>query len=125
MSNNNPVDSVSDAFTGKVPAKTASLIYILYLVGLVIPVIPFIIGIVLAYMYRRDMTDWLESHNTFQIRTFWMALAASVLALVLTIVFIGWLVYVAVVVWLIVRCVKGLQGVARREPIPDPQTWMF
>lgn len=125
MSDNNPVDSVSDAFTGRAPAKTANLIYILYLVGLLIPVIPFIVGVVLAYMYRRDMTEWLESHSTYQIRTFWIALLFGIVALILTIAFIGWLLYVALVVWLIVRCVKGLQAVARREPIPDPQTWMF
>jgi uncharacterized membrane protein len=125
MSNNNPVDSVSDAFSGRAPDRTTSLIYILYLVALVIPVIPFIIGVVLAYMYRRDMTDWLASHNTFQIRTFWITLLFGFVAALLTIVFIGWLIYVAVVVWLIVRCVRGLQAVARREPIADPQSWMF
>lgn len=125
MSDRNPVDHVSDAVTGRAPEKTVSMIYILYLVGLLIPAIPFIVGVVLAYMYRRDMTGWLESHNTFQIRTFWMALLFALVSLLLTFVFIGWLLYVAVVVWLIVRCVKGLQAASRREPVPDPQTWMF
>lgn len=121
---NNPVDSVSDAFAGREPAKSANLVYILYLVGLLVPVVP-IVGVVLAYMYRAQMTDWLASHNTFQIRTFWMGLLYAIVAMVLMITFIGWLIYIAVVVWLIVRCVKGLQAVSRREPIADPETWLF
>jgi uncharacterized membrane protein len=120
----NPVDSVSQAISGKDPAKSTNLIYILYLVGLLVPVVP-IIGVVLAYLYRKDMTGWLESHNTFQIRTFWIALLFGVVALLLTFVIIGWLLYVGVVVWLIIRCVKGLQAVGRKEPVADPYTWMF
>jgi uncharacterized membrane protein len=120
----NPVDSVSQAFSGKDPAKSANLIYILYLVGLLVPIVP-IVGVVLAYLYRKDMTGWLESHNTFQIRTFWIALLFGIVSLVLTVIFIGWLLYVGVVVWLIIRCVKGMQAVGKREPIADPYTWMF
>ena len=37
---------------------------------------------------------------------------------------IGWLVYIAIIIWRVVRCVKGMQAVGRREPIADPQTWM-
>lgn len=124
MSENNPVESVSDAVTGKDPSKSAFLIYILYLAGLLIPIVP-IIGVVLAYMYRKDMTGWLESHNVFQIRTFWIALLFGLVAMALTFVFIGWILYVALVIWLIVRCVKGLQAIGRREPIQDPNTWLF
>lgn len=124
MSDNNPVENVSDAVTGKDPSKSAFLIYILYLAGLLIPVVP-IIGVVLAYVYRNDMTDWLESHNVFQIRTFWIALLFGLVSMMLTFVFIGWILYVAVVIWLIVRCVKGLQALGRREPIQDPNTWLF
>ncbi|TCT07266.1 putative membrane protein [Tepidamorphus gemmatus] len=119
----NPVDSVSDALTGRDPVKSANLIYILYLVGIIIPVVP-IVAVVLAYMYRKQATGWLESHNTYQIRTFWIGLLYGVIAMVLMLLLIGWLVYVAILIWLVVRCVKGMQALARREPIPDPQTWM-
>lgn len=119
----NPVDDVTSALTGRDPAKSANLIYILYLVGIVVPVVP-IVAVVLAYMYRKDSTGWLESHNTYQIRTFWIGLLYAVVAGLLMILLIGWLVYIAIVIWLIVRCIKGLQALGRREPIPDPQTWM-
>ncbi len=119
----NPVDDVAGALSGRDPGKSATLIYILYLVGIIVPVVP-IVAVVLAYIYRKDMTGWLESHNTYQIRTFWMGLLYGIIALVLMLVLIGWLVYIAIIIWLVVRCVKGLQAVSRREPIPDPQTWM-
>ena len=119
----NPVDDVAGALSGRDPGKSTTLIYILYLVGIIVPIVP-IVAVVLAYIYRKDMTGWLESHNTYQIRTFWMGLLYGVVALVLMLVLIGWLVYIAIIIWLVVRCVKGLQAVSRREPIPDPQTWM-
>ncbi len=120
----NPVEQATDAFTGKDPAKTAILIYILYLVGLVIPILP-IVAVVLAYMYRKDMTGWLASHNVYQIRTFWIGLVYSILAALLMLLLIGWLVYIGILIWLIVRCVKGLQAAGRHEAIADPRSWMF
>jgi uncharacterized membrane protein len=119
----NPVDDVAGALTGREPAKSAMLIYILYLVGIIVPVVP-IVGVVLAYMYRSQSTGWLESHNTYQIRTFWIGLLYGVISVLLMLLLIGWLVYIAIVIWLVVRCVKGLQALQRREPIADPTTWM-
>lgn len=119
----NPVDDVTGALTGRDPAKSAVLVYILYLVGIVIPIVP-IVAVVLAYMNRKDMTGWLESHSIYQIRTFWIGLLYGVIAMVLMLLLIGWLIYIAIIIWLVVRCVKGLQALQRREPIADPQTWM-
>lgn len=119
----NPVDDVTGALTGRDPAKSAVLVYILYLVGIVIPIVP-IVAVVLAYMNRNDMTGWLESHSIYQIRTFWIGLLYGVIAMVLMLLLIGWLIYIAIIIWLVVRCVKGLQALQRREPIADPQTWM-
>lgn len=119
----NPSDDITDAISGRDPAKSAFLIYILYLVGIAIPILP-LVAVVLAYLFRGGATGWLESHYTYLIRTFWIGLLYSILAMILMVVFIGWLVYVAVVVWLVVRCVKGMQLLSKREPVPDPQTWM-
>lgn len=123
MSDSDPMRNVTEAFTGEDKAKTANLVYILYLVGLIVPIVP-IVGVVLAYMNRDAAPDWLRSHFVFQIRTFWIALVYSLIALVLMLLLIGWLVFIAIVVWLVVRCVKGMQALARREAIRDPQTWM-
>jgi uncharacterized membrane protein len=32
---------------------------------------------------------------------------------------------IAVLIWMIVRCIKGLQLAGRNEPVPNPETWMF
>lgn len=124
MSQTNPVDYVGDAFSGRDPAKSAMLIYILYVAGLAVAVTP-LIGIVLAYMYRGQMTGWLESHAIFIIRTFWIAILYFVLASILTLFLIGFLLYLLIAIWLIIRCVKGMQALSRDEPIADPRAWVF
>ena len=49
------------------------IIYILYLVGFVIGVTA-IIGLVIAYINRGKAGGWIETHYTWLIRTFWIAL---------------------------------------------------
>jgi len=58
---------------GRDPAqgRTATLVYILYLVGLIIQV-THLIGVIVAYIYRNDGPDWVRTHYRFQIRTFWI-----------------------------------------------------
>lgn len=121
---NNPVDSVGDAFAGREPAKSANLVYILYLVGLLVPVVP-IVGVVLAYMYRAQMTDWLASHNTFQIRTFWIGLLYGLVAIALSFIGIGVLLLIALTVWLIIRCVKGFKGLQEKRAPTNVDTWLI
>jgi len=38
---------------------------------------------------------------------------------------VGFLLLLFYTVWLIIRCVKGMQYVSRGESHPDPDTWMF
>ena len=63
------------------PASTsnAQIIYILYLVSLVVGVTG-IVGVIMAYVYRGEAPDWLQSHYRFQIRTFWIGLLYVVLS---------------------------------------------
>ncbi|MBB4304153.1 putative membrane protein [Rhodobium orientis] len=104
-------------------AKNVTLIYILYLVGFVLGITP-LIGVVIAYM-NRGRGGWPDTHYTFQIRTFWISLLAAVVAFLLAFVGIGFLLMIVIAVWVIIRCIKGLQAASRDEPIPDPQTWVF
>ena len=43
----------------------------------------------------------------------------------LTQVLVGWLVLLFTLVWLVVRCVKGLQALDQEEAISDPTDWLF
>lgn len=102
----------------------ANLIYILYLVGLVVGVTQ-LIGVVMAYINRDSAPPWLQTHYQFQIRTFWIGLLMVVVGGLLSVVLVGLLLLLFWVVWLIARCVKGMQALSRGEPHPDPATWMF
>ncbi|MEO0328735.1 MAG: DUF4870 domain-containing protein [Pseudomonadota bacterium] len=104
--------------------KNATLIYVLYLLGFIVPVIA-IVGLVFAYMSRGKADNATESHYTFQIRTFWIALIASVIAGILIFVGIGLLLIFAVYIWALVRCVKGIINSSRHDPITDPNTYLF
>ena len=103
---------------------SAKIIYILYLVAIVFGITG-LIGVVMAYVYRSDAPDWLRSHYQFQIRTFWIGVLYFLVGLVLTFVFIGYLVLLFWVVWVIVRCVKGIKALDQKEALPNPTGWMF
>ncbi|ADZ71897.1 DUF4870 family protein [Polymorphum gilvum] len=104
--------------------RNVTLIYILYLVGFVIGFTS-LIGLVFAYLNRGRSQGWTTSHYTFQIRTFWIALLYGLVCLVLAFIGIGFVLMILVAIWVIVRCVKGLQAASRQQPIADPQTWLF
>lgn len=102
----------------------ARIIYILYLVSLVVGVTA-LIGVVMAYVYRGEASPWLQDHYRWQIRTFWIGLMYTVLGAILSGIGIGFLVLLFALVWFIVRCVKGLQRLERRQPPANPASWWF
>lgn len=100
------------------------LVYVLYLASVVIG-ITLLVGLIMAYMNRGQVIgSWVESHYTYQIRTFWIGLLYSVISVVLMLVGIGFLLILAVVIWAIVRCIKGLQWAAAGNPVPNPESWI-
>ena len=69
---------------------------------------PSIIAVILNYVYRGEARGtWLESHFTWQIRTFWFSLLWAVIGFATIIVGIGFLVLAADSIWVIYRIVKG------------------
>jgi uncharacterized membrane protein len=100
------------------------VIYILYLVSLAIGFTS-IAGIVIAYINRGKSPPWLETHYTFAIRTFWIALLFGVISVALMLLVVGFLTGLATVIWFIARCIIGLQAIGRNEPIKNPQSWML
>jgi uncharacterized membrane protein len=104
--------------------QTALIVYILMLVPFVVPV-THIVGLVMAYVSRDTAPDWLKSHYTFQIRTFWIGLLYMAAACVLCVVLIGFVLVPLVIVWYIVRCSLGLARLMRSEPYPTADSWTF
>jgi uncharacterized membrane protein len=105
--------------------KTARIVYILYLVSLAGFGVTAIVGVVMAYIYEGEAPGWLKAHYRFQIRTFWIGLLYGVVGGILSLVFIGFAVLVFVVVWLVVRCVKGLQALEKGQPVAKVGTWLW
>ena len=108
----------------EVSTSNANLIYILYLVGIVIGITG-LVGVIMAYVNRGDGPDWLDSHYQFQIRTFWIGLLYMILGMGLSVILVGYLILLFWLIWLIVRCVKGLKYLDKSEAIPNPTSWMF
>ncbi|MGH6939646.1 DUF4870 family protein [Hypericibacter sp.] len=104
--------------------STANLVYILYLVTLVTGITG-LIGVIIAYMNKSQAPEWVQTHYRLQIRTFWIGLLFSVIGALTTWILIGFLILLLVLIWWIVRCVKGMQYVGKQQPYPNPATWMF
>jgi uncharacterized membrane protein len=105
-------------------AGTAKIIYILYLVNIVVPFTG-LVGVIMAYINQTEADETLKTHFRFQIRTFWIGLLYIFIGALLSMVLIGYLVLLFYVIWLIVRCVKGMQALDKNEALPNPGSWMF
>ncbi len=105
------------------PGRTnVQLIYVLYLAGFFVAV-TMLVGLVMAYLNRGKAGGWVDTHYTWLIRTFWIGILGALVSAVLSLILIGILLGFAVAVWVVVRCVVGLQAASRSEPIRDPQSW--
>lgn len=102
----------------------ARAVYILYLISLVIPLTG-LVGVIIAYVYEDKQSDWLSSHFRYQIRTFWMGLLYSLIGFLTVFVLIGYLILLLVMIWLIVRCVKGMQRLDQQAEVENVESWMF
>jgi uncharacterized membrane protein len=103
------------------------LIYVLYLAG-VIPafgVVPILIGFVMALLNRdaNDSSSVWRSHYEYQYRQALFGLATAVVCFILVFVFIGFIGFLLLAVWWIVRSVKGLLAASRGQPIADPRSY--
>lgn len=84
-----------------------------------------LVGVVLAYVWRGEAhADWESSHYRYLIRTFWLGLLGGILGALLMVVLVGFLLIAAVLVLVIVRSVLSLVNAQKRQPMPDPDTWL-
>jgi uncharacterized membrane protein len=123
------LDMTSEPAIGSAPneglVRLTHLIYALHAFSAVMGVIssaavvtafltgwPSILAVVLNYVKRRDVRGtYLESHFSWQIRTFWYALLWVFFAVVLFVTVIGipfaWLIIVLVGIWVLYRITRG------------------
>lgn len=94
--------------------------YLLMLVG-TITGIAAIIGVIIAYLVRSDVRGtYLETHCTFIIHSFWYAIVLAIIGGALTVVFVGFLVLLFLLIWFIVRCIRGILQLGKGEAIDNP-----
>lgn len=80
-----------------------------------------IAGVILNYLKRDEAKGtWLESHFTWQIKTFWIGLIASFVGFILIFVLIGFFILAATQVWIIYRAIKGYLLLDAEKPIENP-----
>jgi uncharacterized membrane protein len=85
---------------------------------------PSIIAVILNYVKRNDVRGtWLDSHFSWQIRTFWFGLLWVVLCALFVVMTLGigllivWLPLIVVTVWFIYRIVRGWLRLAAGRPM--------
>ena len=100
------------------------VIYILLMVSTLIG-ISGIVAVIMAYIYRDDPPEWLQSHYRFQIRTFWIGLLYATIGLITYAVVIGYFILLFTVIWVIVRCIKGLKQLENNQPVKNLESWLF
>lgn len=88
---------------------------------------PSIIAVILNYAKRGDVRGtWLESHFSWQIRTFWFALLWLLVAGSMMFTLIGIpaaiVLMVAVGVWIVYRIVRGWLALLDHKPMPMAST---
>jgi uncharacterized membrane protein len=89
--------------------------------------LPSIIAVIMNYAKRSDVRGtFLDSHFSWQIRTFWIAFISSVIAalisLPLALVLIGiglWILFAFIIgIWVIYRVARGWMALRDRRPMP-------
>ena len=85
--------------------------------------LPSLIAVVLNYWHQADVRGtWLESHFSWQIRTFWFAWLWILFALLLAITLIGiplaFLLIAGAGLWVLYRVVRGWWVLSERRPLP-------
>jgi uncharacterized membrane protein len=101
------------------------IVYGLYALSLV-TAFPSLLGAVLMFLKREDIRGtWLESHATWQIRTFFIMLISSIIsaAMAATFILIPFAGLLAGVTWLWFgyRTIKGWLKLSNDTPIDEPE----
>lgn len=97
---------------------TVTAVYALQVAGFFLGGIPWLIGVIVNYVKKDDAAGtWLESHFSWQIRTFWWGLLWGVIGGLLVVLLVGIAVLLADVVWIIYRIVKGWLRLAERREV--------
>lgn len=112
-----PAAGAPSAEAGTSLRKLAGLVYGLQAASMLVGVTLFA-GVIINYLRREQVAGtWLESHFTWQIRTFWWSLVWCVVGIATAILIVGLLVLVASAVWFVYRIVRGWTELNEGRPM--------
>ena len=123
-SNRSAVIDVSPAGDVGPPAHAVNAghaIYACYAVGFFIG-ITWLVGIIIAYVKRDDgKGTWMESHFSWQIRTFWWSLLWCLIGAIFAVTVIGlvvaWPLWAIAWLWALYRVIKGWLRLSESRPV--------
>ena len=106
------------AFSALTGLATAAFVVTAFLTGW-----PSIIAVIINYVKRSDVRGtWLDSHFSWQIRTFWFAvlwvLVAAILFVTLVGIPIAWAIWVVTGIWVLYRIIRGWLALASHKAMP-------
>lgn len=99
----------------------AYTVYVCQLLIFLLAGIPLLAGIVLNFLYRREVQGtWLQSHFDWQITTAWTTLAGLALAGLTLASGIGLFILLSTLLWLLYRISLGCYALTDNKPIRNP-----
>ena len=115
-----PPASASPAPQEATLRRLTAIVYGLQLAGYFTGISP-IAGVIINYVKRDSVAGtWLESHFRWQIRTFWITLAWSIVGMVTLLLFIGLFVLGVAAMWYLYRAIRGWMELAEGRPMYGP-----
>jgi uncharacterized membrane protein len=106
------------AFSALTGILTPALVVTAFLTGW-----PSIIAIILNYVKRSDVrATWLDSHYSWQLRTFWYALLWLAIGAVLFVTVVGipfaFVLWLATGIWVLYRLIRGWLALGSKRVLP-------
>lgn len=105
--------------------RAPQIIYALYLAGIVTANITLLIGVIIAYVYRKETAPWLQQHYRYLIRTFWIGTLYACIAFLLSMVIDNTLLWPLLAVWLGIRCLLGWIAIRKGLTPARPTSWLW
>lgn len=115
---------------------TAIIVYMLFL-GSVLAVVTAPLGVLIAHWKRRSADDWVATHFSFQIRTFWLGVAGGAVFVAAWQLMgltglppmapwaMGYVYFTVCLIWMVARCGVGIQRLNSNRPIDNPRSLTF
>ena len=106
------------AFSALTGLASAALVVTAFLTGW-----PSIIAVILNYVKRSEVRGtWLDSHFSWQIRTFWYSLVWVIVGAVLFVTVIGipvaYVIWWTAGLWVLYRIIRGVLALSSQRPMP-------